>query len=50
MFGEPKKKFSDYETVYLPQLPAVNIVNEHCPFEPKEAVDGTNIFFQLYNK
>ena len=22
--GEPKKKFSDYETVYLPQFPAVN--------------------------
>ena len=48
--GEPRKKFSDFETVYLPQLVGVNSnnnnnsVNEHCPFEPKEELIGTNIF------
>ena len=49
--GEPRKKFSDYETVYLPQLIAVNsknsnnTVNEYCPFGPKEAMNGKDIFF-----
>ena len=53
--GEPKNKFSDFETVYLPQLTTVNSIssinnnnnsiNEPCPFGPKEAMNGTNIFF-----
>ncbi len=49
--GEPKRKFSDFETVYLPQLTTVNSINnnnsinEPCPFGPKEAMNGTNIFF-----
>ena len=46
--GEPKKKFSDFETVYLPQLATVNnsnIINEPCHFGPGEPINETNIFF-----
>ena len=49
--GERRNTFLDYETVYLPQLITVNsknndnFVNEHCPFEAKETVNGTSNFF-----
>ena len=52
VIGEPKKKFLDFETVYLPQLTTVNSinnnsnsVNEPCLFGPKDAMNVTDIFF-----
>ena len=53
VMGEPKRKFTDFETVYFPQVTAVNnnnnnnsnSISEPCPVGPGESINETNIFF-----